>query len=108
MRSSNPVFARNAEFNGSGATRSADPSQWQIDLSGSGQGGASAPPTNSRMTLDSVVEKTALTVGTVVVFAAITWFVIGDVFIDSITVDSSAMTMAWTLAMIGMFAGFAL
>ncbi len=34
MKSSNPVFARSAEFNGKGTATSADPSQWQIDLNG--------------------------------------------------------------------------
>ena len=76
MNSSNPVFARSAEFNGTGSTKTAtDPSQWQIDLNGEG------PPTptgDRRMTLDSVVEKTAISLGLLVIAAAITWFAIGD------------------------------
>jgi len=114
MRSSNPVFAKSAEFNGRGTTQYADPSQWKIDLSGSDGGGASgaglqAPSSPGRMTLDTVVEKTAITVGTVVLFAAIAWFTIGSVFNDQLgTVDQSAVSRAWAFAMGGMIVGFVL
>lgn len=112
MRSSNPVFANNAEFNGRATTQYADPSQWKIDLSGDGRGtqtpGLQAPASPGRMTLDSVVEKTAITVGTVVLFAAVAWFAIGEMFIDSITVNEAAVQKAWMFAMGGMLIGFAL
>lgn len=111
MRSSNPVFARSEEFNGRGTTQT-DPSQWTVDLSGDGRGaqtpGLQAPTSSGRMTLDSVVEKTAITIGTVVVFAAVAWFTIGEMFIDSITVNEAAVQKAWIFAMGGMFVGFAL
>lgn len=107
MKSSNPVFANNAEFNGRATTQYADPSQWQIDLSGSGQS-TQTPTATGRMTLDSVVEKTAITIGTVVVFAAIAWFAIGQMWNDLGQIDQSAVQKAWLFAMGGMFVGFAL
>ncbi|NRQ51708.1 Bax inhibitor-1/YccA family protein [Aeromicrobium stalagmiti] len=75
MKSSNPVFARSAEFNGRSGAVATDPSQWQVDLNGS--------PTHTergsgRMTIDSVVEKTAITLGLLVVASAVTWFLIPD------------------------------
>lgn len=102
MQSNNPVFARSDEFNGRASTQYADPSQWQIDLSGN-DGGQFAPPTvTGRMTLENVVEKTAITIGLVVLGAAVAWFMIGDL------VSDAALGTAWALAMGGMFIGFAL
>lgn len=106
MRSSNPVFANNAEFNGRNTTQYADPSQWKIDLSGSGDGaqsaGLQAPTSPGRMTLDSVVEKTAITLGLVVLGAAVAWFMVGDIN------SQGALTTAWGFAMGGALIGFAL
>lgn len=106
MRSSNPVFANNAEFNGRNTTQYADPSQWKIDLSGSGDGtqgtGLQAPTSPGRMTLDTVVEKTAITLGLVVLGAAVSWFLIGDIDSDA------ALTTAWTFSMGGALIGFVL
>ncbi|MFS0886129.1 Bax inhibitor-1/YccA family membrane protein [Aeromicrobium sp. 179-A 4D2 NHS] len=115
MRSSNPVFANNAEFNGRATTQYADPSQWKIDLSGGngGQGergaGLQAPTSPGRMTLDTVVEKTAITLGTVVLFAAVAWFAIGGMFNEQLgTVNESAVQKAWMFAMGGAIVGFVL
>src|SRR6478736_4902982 len=106
MRSSNPVFANNAEFNGRNTTQYADPSQWKIDLSGSGDGsqapGLQAPTSPGRMTLDTVVEKTAITLGLVVLGAAVAWFLIGDINSDA------ALATAWTFSMGGALIGFVL
>lgn len=106
MRSSNPVFANNAEFNGRNTTQYADPSQWKIDLSGSGDGtqtpGLQAPTSPGRMTLDTVVEKTAITLGLVVLGAAVAWFLIGDIDSDA------ALATAWTFSMGGALIGFVL
>ena len=113
MKSSNPVFARSAEFNGRGAAtaKATDPSQWQINLDenndvdqspthiGSGQG---------RMTLETVIEKTGITLGVLTVTAAITWFVLGDLAAGTISQQDAAFGKAATFAMIGAFAGFAL
>ena len=77
MKSSNPVFARSAEFNGRGGAVTTDPSQWQVDLNGS------STPTHTergagRMTVDTVVEKTGITLGLLVAAAAVTWVAIGN------------------------------
>ena len=102
MQSNNPVFNRSEGFNGRGAatTRSADPSQWKIDLDGS----ASQPsPTHTTgrgtgfMTIESTVEKTALTLGVVVATAAAAWFLIGDISTDQAAVQK-AFGFAFELA----------
>ncbi|KAA1378118.1 Bax inhibitor-1/YccA family protein [Aeromicrobium fastidiosum] len=103
MKSSNPVFARSAEFNGRGGAIANDPSQWQVDLNGSP---THTQPGTGRMTIDSVVEKTAITLGLLTVAAAVTWFAIGDV-IDP-TTGEAVMGKAMTFAMVGVFVGFAL
>ncbi|MCO7237811.1 MULTISPECIES: Bax inhibitor-1/YccA family protein [unclassified Aeromicrobium] len=108
MQSNNPVFNRAEGFNGRGAatTRSADPSQWKIDLDGS----ASQPsPThttgrgNGLMTIESSVEKTAISLAVVVAVAAVTWFMTPD-----LSVDSTGFATIGMLATVGALAGFAL
>jgi uncharacterized YccA/Bax inhibitor family protein len=98
MKSSNPVFARSAEFNGQGQTHT-EPSAWKIDL----DAGTPTRSDRGRMTIDTVVEKTGLTLGLVIAAAAVTWFSIGDV-----TVSDSAMTRAFTFAMGGAIIGLVL
>jgi uncharacterized YccA/Bax inhibitor family protein len=88
MHSSNPVFARSEGFNGRGSTNAygnqtyagsgmtypgygtpqTDPSTWST--------GAPGQPTaidRGRMTIDSVVQKTGITLGLVALTAALTW-----------------------------------
>jgi uncharacterized YccA/Bax inhibitor family protein len=77
MKSSNPVFARSAEFNGRGGAVANDPSQWQVDLSGNPTHTERGTGTG-RMTIDSVVEKTGITLGLLTLAAAVTWFLIGN------------------------------
>ncbi|MGH1561947.1 Bax inhibitor-1/YccA family protein [Mumia sp. DW29H23] len=119
MKSSNPVFARSDEFNGraaqpgsaqagSASTGYGDPSTWQVGQPGGYDGGAGgqAPygtAVADRMTIDSVVQKTALTIGLTAVSAAVVWFLIGD-----ITVDDSALMRAGALATGGAIIGFVL
>ena len=67
MQSNNPIFRRSEEFQrGGGAPYGGtmtDPSQWSVGTPG---GTGYAPPTTSApMTLDSVVQKTARTLGVV-------------------------------------------
>ncbi|MEO6605034.1 MAG: Bax inhibitor-1/YccA family protein, partial [Aeromicrobium sp.] len=105
MKSSNPVFARSAEFNGTGTATASDPSQWQIDVNGS--------PTHTergtgRMTLDNVVEKTAITLGLLIAAAAVTWFVIGDLNSGDVSADDAAYKQAFTFAMGGAIVGLVL
>ncbi|TCI98654.1 Bax inhibitor-1/YccA family protein [Aeromicrobium sp. IC_218] len=103
MQSSNPVFSRSEEFNGRGQLRT-DPSQWQIDLNGEPTTYGSQPVTDQRrMTVDTVVEKTAITLGLVAISAAVTWFLIGD-----ITASNENIQKAWMFAMGGALIGFVL
>src|SRR3954447_15512243 len=100
MKSSNPVFARSAEFNGKGTATTSDPSQWQIDVNGS--------PTHTergagRMSLDNVVEKTAITLGVLFAAAAVTWIVAGD-----LGADGQAAGKAYAFAMGGAIIGLVL
>ena len=109
MQSSNPVFRRADGFNGrSGAQDTpaypgtqtyADPSQWGTGVPG---GQVTAPVDQGRMTIDSVVQKTGLTLGVVVLFAAATWIITPDVTSDS------SLGSIYMLAMLGALGGFAL
>jgi uncharacterized YccA/Bax inhibitor family protein len=110
MQSSNPVFARSEGFNGRGSSQTyagngmsypaygspqTDPSTW-------GTGSTQAPVDQGRMTLDSVVQKTGITLGLVVLSAAVTWFLTGD------PADPDAARTLMTLWMGGAFAGLGL
>lgn len=104
MQSRNPVFARNDEFNGRGTTGYSDPSTWQT---GAGVGtdpytGTTTPIDQGRMTIDSVVQKTASTLGLLIVSAAVTWILIGDV------TTPDALGRAQVFALGGAFIGFGL
>ncbi len=81
MKSNNPVFSRSEEFNrvpanaygnetypGAGPS---DPSTWST--------GTPGQVDDSRMTIDSVVQKTAISVFLVFAGAFATWWWIGDV-----------------------------
>ena len=100
MRSSNPVFNRSAEFNGTAEANAygnptypgsggqtagygtppqsgqppayTDPSTW-------GTGSPGSPVATERMTIDSVVQKTAITLAVVIATAAVTWWFIGPI-----------------------------
>lgn len=82
MRSNNPVFNRSEAFNGQGYGQTqygqpaaggySDPSTWGVGTPGQQQ----APV--ARMTIDSVVQKTGITLAVVVVFAMATWIWAGD------------------------------
>ena len=109
MQSNNPVFNRAEGFNGRGTStaRATDPSQWKIDLDGS----ASQPgPTHTStgrgtglMTIESTVEKTAISLAVVVAVAAVTWFMTPD-----LSVDSTGFATLGLLATVGALAGFGL
>jgi uncharacterized YccA/Bax inhibitor family protein len=107
MQSSNPVFRKAEGFNGRSAsgmsypaygappqTGYADP--YRQDLREPG-----APVDGGRMTLDSVVQKTGMTLGLVVLAAAATWV---------LTPEPSESTIGslYGLAMVGALVGFAL
>jgi len=113
MQSSNPVFARSATFNGRGTTHAgagrspgySDPSTWSIGSPGAPAGGPSAPTQvgGGRITIDSVVQKTAATLGLLVASAAVTWLLIGD-----ITASDANLQRAQMFALVGVFGGFGL
>ena len=124
MQSNNPVFRRSEEFQRGGANlygnqtyagngapqtgygQMTDPSQWSVGTPG---GAGSAPvSTSGPMTIDSVVQKTAITLGLVIVSAAATWMVTGD--ITATSVPSSLVTaltlgslVAFGLSMVNSF-----
>jgi uncharacterized YccA/Bax inhibitor family protein len=91
MRSSNPVFSRTDGFNGA-APVGFDQHPTHTEL-GRGTG---------RMTLDTVIEKTAITAGTVIVTAGIAWLLIGDL------ASPGALGLAYMLSMVGALGGFVL
>lgn len=125
MKSNNPVFARSEQFNGTGANAygnqtyagggqatagygqapqphgQTDPSQW-------GTGTAGPEVDGGPMTVDSVVQKTAISLFVVVVFAALTWFWTGDSITESGAADSDAVGKLYLALMVGSFGAFAL
>ena len=93
MQSNNPVFRRSEEFNRGGANlygnqtyagngrrrrtaTATDPSQWGVGTPGDT---GRAPATTGPMTIDSVVQKTAITIGVVIVTAMATWILTPDI-----------------------------
>lgn len=78
MRSSNPVFARSEGFNGRGTMSGVsypaygDPTDWNR--------GTHTPTTvgQGRMTIDTVVQKTGMTLALLIATAAVTWVFTGD------------------------------
>jgi len=118
MQSSNPVFARSDTFNGRSANAYGnptypgsgpaagygqptpgytDPSSWRT-----GGPGQSTAIDTGRITIDSVVQKTAITLGVLIVAAAATWVLSGD-----LTYEADAGPLIG-LAMAGALIGFVL
>lgn len=112
MKSSNPIFSRTEGFNGrAGASGTqnypgygqqgdgyGDPSQW-----GGAPGGPVTELDQGRMSIDSVVQKTAMSLGVVALTAAATWVLTGDVQADPALAGS-----LYGLALFGALGGFAL
>ena len=102
MRSNNPVFTRSEGFNGKGGAAYA------------GFGSPAYPMTHTevgtgRMTIDSVVQKTGITLGVVVLAAAATWILTGDVLTpDGSALDPDKARSLYTLSLVGAFGGFIL
>lgn len=109
MQSKNPVFARSEGFNGRGGAATTSPASWQINLDGSttGQGSTPGLVDDDRMSVASVIEKTAISLGLVVVAAAVTWFVIGDLDPNSPDAERN-LALLGGLIMVGIFGGLAL
>jgi uncharacterized YccA/Bax inhibitor family protein len=88
MRSNNPVFRRSEEFSRAGAAPQSQsyagygqPSQWGVGQPGAlGYDDVRAPAGGTgRMTIDSVVQTTTITLGAVVVAAFATWILTPDI-----------------------------
>ncbi len=115
MQSNNPVFRRSSEFNGRGASGHGSPADWQIAQGGGrtgtqsrGSGYEQQPPTHvpgagqqgAPMTIDSVVQKSAITIGVAIVVAALTWVLTPDLS----DADPGPLLAAGTIGGLGAFA----
>ncbi|MCW2796695.1 Bax inhibitor-1/YccA family protein [Nocardioides sp.] len=120
MQSNNPVFRRSAEFNGSsnaygnqtyagngaaypgyGQQGQSDPATWGTGTPGSPtHTEASAGP----MTIDSVVQKTAMTLGVVIVAALATWILTPTVDATTGAADLGPLFALVTIGSLGAFA----
>lgn len=96
MQSNNPVFRNSDAFNGrstyASPTGYTDPSTWST-----GAGGSGAPPTTAaegRITIDTVVQKTAITLGVIVVMAAITWLGTSDLTSEDDAAQLAGLALA--------------
>jgi len=116
MQSNNPVFRRSEGFqrgganaygdptyssNGSAHTGYADPAQWSVGTPGAT---GYAPTTTGPMTIDSVVQKTAITLGVVIVAALATWILTPDVTDETVAADLGPLFAAVTIGSLGAFA----
>ena len=125
MQSSNPVFRRSEGFNGrtgagtqryagngisypaygSPSTPTPPPAYGNPSAWGTGaptQPYPGAPVDQGRMTIDSVVQKTAITMGVVILVAAATWLLTGEAS------DPQTAGSLYLLSMVGAFGGFIL
>ena len=117
MQSSNPIFRRSEGFNGRGNATMNSPATWSTgagtghdqgrggyDQGGYGGGYGQSPQVDQgRMTIDSVVQKTGMTLGVVVLLAAATWFLTPD-----LGLEPEAVSLLYTLSLVGALGGFAL
>lgn len=113
MQSSNPVFTRSEGFNGRGQYAG-------FDAPAQASSGYAGTPTHTeygtgtgRMSIDSVVQKSAITLGVLVLVAAATWIGTGDVikvndFTGVTEIDSGKAQTLYTLSIVGAFGGFIL
>lgn len=118
MQSNNPVWSRSEGFNGRGtnaygnqtyAANGAqyggygDPSQWGV-----GTPGAPGTPTHQqpseRMTIDTVVQKTATSIGVVILVAMATWILTPEITNTSTSSDLGMLGAAVTFGSLGAFA----
>jgi len=111
MRSSNPVFTRSEGFNGRGSGTQTStsgvtypgygtpPPPGYGDEYGQPQGGPQVD--QGRMTIDTVVQKTGISLGVVVLVAAATWFLTGDI-------EPESIGTLYVLGLVGALVGFGL
>ncbi|WP_310529281.1 Bax inhibitor-1/YccA family protein [Nocardioides sp.] len=124
MKSNNPVFNRSEEFNGTANAYGnqsyagggqAYPGYGQAptapeygDPSNFGTGSPTQQVGQGRMTIDSVVQKTAITLAVVIAAAAATWFWTGDSITESGANNPDAIGRLYLALMVGSFGAFAL
>jgi len=117
MQSNNPVFRRSEEFHatnaygnqtyaGNGAAYQGygqtDPATWSTGTPG--QPGATIPDIDRRpMTVDSVVQKTAISLGVVIIAAIATWILTPAIDQNSTSDQLGGLIAAMTLGSLGAF-----
>ncbi|WP_340539677.1 Bax inhibitor-1/YccA family protein [Nocardioides sp. GXZ039] len=113
MQSNNPVFRRSEEFNRGGGQQTyaqygqQSPANWQTGPTGGAFGyddvRQGTPATGGGlMTIDTVVQKTAMTLGVVILTALATWILTPD--IDAFSPNLGALYGAATIGALGAFA----
>jgi uncharacterized YccA/Bax inhibitor family protein len=128
MQSTNPVFRNSAEFNGRasnaygnqvyggggtayqgyGTSTSPDPSTWSVGTPGA-PGSHGTQAATGPMTIDSVVQKTALALLIVIVTAFATWVLTPDLgSADTTILSDSALSQLYGAMTIGGLVAFAL
>jgi len=116
MQSSNPVFRKAEGFNGRSQTYPASGMSYPAyGSAGASQtydpyttgGGAPTRTDRGPMTIDSVVQKTAITLALVVLAAGATWILTGDPRGSTVEANDAARGL-YLLSMLGAFGGFAL
>jgi uncharacterized YccA/Bax inhibitor family protein len=114
MQSSNPVFRKAEGFSGRSQSGMSYPAYGSQPAGGTstydayGQGGGYGGPVQTGtdrgpMTIDSVVQKTGMTLGLTILVAAATWALTPDLREPGVNASS-----LYLLAMVGAFGGFAL
>ena len=114
MQSKNPVFMRADGFNGTTAAQRGSsqpglgsPSGWSTGTPGApGSPGQVQQVAQGPMTIDSVVQKTAMTLGLTILVAGATWVLTPSM--DELANQSGAIATLYMLSLFGAFAGFGL
>ena len=115
MQSNNPVFRRSEEFHRSGANAYGNqtypgnggyPGYGQTDPSTWGTGTPGTPTTTDRgrMTIDSVVQKTGISLAIVIVAALATWILTPEITTKTVPADLAGLYLAVTVGSLGAFA----
>ncbi len=108
MQSNNPVFRRSEEFNKTGGGQTyagyGEPSTWSTGSGGvPGYEAPTAPGAMDRMTIDSVVQKTAISLGVVIITALATWVLTPEVTKETAASDLGPLFAAVTIGSLGAF-----
>jgi len=119
MRSNNPIFSRSEEFNRPSVNSYGNQTYPGAGgaMPGYGQQAPYGAPTGydgptqgdtRRMTIDSVVQKTALSLFVVIATAAVTWFWTGDSITETGARNDEAISRLYLALMVGSFGAFGL